>query len=127
MNYTTDRDYEVNPYYAPLKQGLEIVGGIDYREESWEFNLVYVWKRLSDNALFWAQDSGCSCPDPFAGLEVGDLNVLESWDSLIRILDEYIGPEPGPEDNYPDHAEWTQIKAKCSDLVVKVRAAVHGG
>lgn len=127
MNYTDDDDYKLNPYYAPDKLGLEIIDGMDYRNESWQFDLIYVWREIATGKLYYATDSGCSCPDPFAGFRIADLHELESWDSLIPLLDGLIGAEPD-EDYYnsltPD--EWSQLKGRANDLVAKVREASRG-
>jgi len=52
-------------YYDPAHFGYELVGMLDQDDLCYEFNMLGVWRRLSDGALFWAQDSGCSCPSPF--------------------------------------------------------------
>ena len=44
-------------YYRPEKQGLAIFRELD-EPLSYEFNMLVVWKRLSDDKLFYAMDSG---------------------------------------------------------------------
>lgn len=58
-------------YHNPENYGLEIIGTIDWAD-TYEFDMICVWKRLEDGALLWAQDAGCSCPTPFEGFAVGD-------------------------------------------------------
>ncbi len=53
-----------NPYYSPEKCGLEIFEDID-TADSYAFNMFVIWKRLEENTLWYASDSGCSCPTPF--------------------------------------------------------------
>ncbi len=55
---------EHNPYYSPERCGLSIFYSID-TADSYEFDMLVIWKRISDNTLWWDQDSGCSCPIPF--------------------------------------------------------------
>lgn len=60
-------------YYSPENHGLEIVGtaeaGWDY-----EFDMFVIW-RDATGQLYYAMDSGCSCPSPFEDYEdVSDLS-----------------------------------------------------
>ena len=55
---------EVNVYYDPEKSGLEIFKFID-TAGSYEFDMFVIWKKKDDGRLFYATDSGCSCPTPF--------------------------------------------------------------
>jgi hypothetical protein len=52
-------------YYSPENYGLEIVGEIEWSDASYQFDLTVVWRRKLDGQLFYADDSGCSCPSPF--------------------------------------------------------------
>lgn len=58
--------YEKNIYYNPEACGLEIVVSED-AADSYEFDIFLVVRHLETGRLFWAQDSGCSCPTPFEG------------------------------------------------------------
>lgn len=44
--------------------GFTEIGRI-YVSESYEWSVLAVWVRDSDNALLWATDAGCSCNDAF--------------------------------------------------------------
>lgn len=61
----------MNLYFDPEKFGLTVVGEIDYRD-AYEFDIVAVY-RDSQGRLAYAEDSGCSCPEPFQGHGVDDL------------------------------------------------------
>ncbi len=65
-----------NIYYSPEAHGLEILGEVE-ESVSYQFNQFVVWRRLSDGTLFYASDSGCSCPSPF--------ETYENVESLKRI------------------------------------------
>jgi len=60
-------NWEKNPYSKPQNVGLEIVGELD-EGEPYSFNMVVVWKNKKGK-LFYAADSGCSCPSPFEDYE----------------------------------------------------------
>ncbi len=64
-------------YYSPGKHGLKQVVEVNLSEPDYSFDLLVVWKHEESGKLYWAQDSGCSCPSPFE-----DYNSLESLDVL---------------------------------------------
>jgi hypothetical protein len=66
-----------NIYYWPEEYGLEIIGEVDDPDACYDFDLIVVWKRKDDGALFYGTDSGCSCPEPFEDFHgVGDLTQI---------------------------------------------------
>ncbi len=66
----------MDPYYNPADFGLETVGEIDFSSGEYEFDLTVIWRRISDGAFVYADDSGCSCPSPFEDKGIEDLTVL---------------------------------------------------
>ena len=56
-----------NPYYDPKPLGLTVVTSGDDPDAFYSFDMFVVWTDGKD--LFYAQDSGCSCPSPFEGVE----------------------------------------------------------
>jgi hypothetical protein len=54
-----------DPYSKPEKYGLEIIGSIDWDMTSYSFDMTVVWRDSETQQLFYADDSGCSCPSPF--------------------------------------------------------------
>lgn len=71
-----------NPYYSPEDFGLTIV----FTEDSggaYEFKMFVVWVD-ADGGLFYATDSGYSCPRPFEDFHSeNDLTFISSKASLI--------------------------------------------
>ena len=65
-----------NPYYSPEKVGLTVIGELD-DADSYEFNTIVAW--TDGKNIYWAHDSGCSCPTPFEEYEVtlSDKSSLE--------------------------------------------------
>lgn len=53
-----------NPYYNPETMGLKILGTLD-EDLDYEFNTLVVWQETATKKLYYATDSGCSCPTPF--------------------------------------------------------------
>jgi len=58
-------EFRHNPYYSPEKCGLEIFQTVS-TGRSYEFDMLIVWIKTDDKTLWWATDSGCSCPTPFS-------------------------------------------------------------
>lgn len=55
----------MNIYYDPKEAKLEILGQLDESDLYYEYNTFVVWRDTVSNKLFYAHDSGCSCPTPF--------------------------------------------------------------
>lgn len=55
-----------NIYSDPSEFGLEIFGSIE-KEPDYDFDMLVVWRDPKSREMFYAQDSGCSCPSPFEG------------------------------------------------------------
>lgn len=68
-----------DPYHQPEAFDLTIVGVLGDPSACWSFNDLAVWQH-TDGRLFWARDSGCSCPSPFED--------YTSLDQLTAITDE---------------------------------------
>lgn len=66
----------MNLYYDPEKYGLTLVGTLDYSSGSYEFDYTCVWVD-EDRNLYYADDSGCSCPAPFEDTGKNDLTKTD--------------------------------------------------
>ncbi len=66
-----------DPYNQPEAFGLEIISTID-DPRCYEFNLLVVWRHIETGKLYWATDSGCSCPLPFE-----DYSQLSDLDEIV--------------------------------------------
>jgi hypothetical protein len=74
-----------DPYNQPERFGLTVVGDIEWSNYAYEFNMTVVW-RDSDGTVYWADDSGCSCPSPFEDVTTtADLNKGTKWDALAHL------------------------------------------
>lgn len=72
-----------DPIFDPERDGYAPVGEID-RAGSYEFDIFAVWRKVADGSLWYATDSGCSCPSPFESTTLADLQpfteqALRSW------------------------------------------------
>jgi hypothetical protein len=57
--------YENNVYYSPEKSGLSNLVTLDEPGMSYEYHYLIVMQDNKTNRIFYAEDSGCSCPTPF--------------------------------------------------------------
>jgi hypothetical protein len=78
--------YDVpDPYHQPERFGLTLLGEIEWGSGCFEFDLTAVWVD-QDGQVYWADDSGCSCPTPFEDyLTVNDLRKGTKWDALAHL------------------------------------------
>ena len=73
-------------YYQPEEFGLELIGTYSHPDLSWEFEMVIVLRHKETGDLYWAQDSGCSCPSPFEDFtsfaDLGPPLTLENFEAF---------------------------------------------
>jgi hypothetical protein len=63
--------------------GLEVVASFDDPQASYSFDEFVIWQRKKDGALFYGEDSGCSCPSPFENVKsIADLTPITEGDSF---------------------------------------------
>jgi hypothetical protein len=68
-----------NVYYDPEKFDLTVVGDIEMYEPDYSFDTLVVWRHTKTDELYWARDSGCSCPTPFEDFRgLADLTKITS-------------------------------------------------
>lgn len=109
----------MNIYYQPEEYGLKTVGEVEWGDGYYNFDLTVVWQDISTGTLYYADDSGCSCPSPFEIVGRDDLTVIDWPQTFIdhvneRISDLYDWKEPGNE----------RAKGDAGQLVMKVREAI---
>ena len=61
--------------------GFTRVAELEWDNEPYQFNITGLWKRDSDNTLWMAHDSGCSCPTPWENTT--ELERVFSRDQLM--------------------------------------------
>lgn len=114
--------WDDNVFYHPEKFGLTQVGMLTDPDACYSFNDLVVWQH-EDGSLYWATDSGCSCPVPFDDYSsVDKLDKIETNNDLFRFFEgvdahcsyseEYIGEERSA----PFKADKVQLKAKIAEL-----------
>ena len=75
-----------NIYYDPEDYGLKVFTSVE-DEADYEFDMFVVWVDEA-GALFYAEDSGCSCPEPFQGIAgIGELGTIIGADGLKAFFD----------------------------------------
>ena len=63
------------PQSHPERGGLRIVATLDASAYS-DFDMFILWIHEETGLYYWGEDSGCSCPAPFEGVE--SLSDLET-------------------------------------------------
>lgn len=76
-------------YSNPEKHGLSLVGMVDEIDLSYEFDMFGVWKDENGH-LYYASDSGCSCPSPFETYYSKDDLTKATPQECLSALDEWM-------------------------------------
>lgn len=75
-----------------VPDSLEFVGELDEPNMSYEFHCLGVWKHKPDGELYWAEDSGCSCPSPYENHYFrgpSDTNLSCSKQDLRKAIEDF--------------------------------------
>ncbi len=89
--------WDTNVYYHPEKHELTQIGMLSDPNACYSFDDLVVWQH-TDGRLFWASDSGCSCPSPFEDYtSLEDLNIItnETWDQFEHAVLNHCAPYYG--------------------------------
>lgn len=95
--------WDENVYYYPEKFDLTQIGMLSDPYASWSFDDLVVWQH-KDGRIFYASDSGCSCPAPFEQLNsLEDLKEVidtpESWKDFVDTVMNHCIPWDDSEDD----------------------------
>lgn len=103
----------MNLYYDPEKFGLKVLGDIDWSDGYYQFDQTVIWQD-EQGQMYYADDSGCSCPSPFESMGRDDL-IACSFPELQAHLEKRV------EDDYNED-ENEKNKAAMVDLLARLRA-----
>lgn len=68
----------MNLYTDPHKFGLTPIQEIDWSDGCYVFNITAIYQNPHTGKLYYAEDSGCSCPTPFENQGLTDLTEITS-------------------------------------------------
>lgn len=108
-----------NIYYSPEQYGLVQIYCMDDPQASYSFDYLVAWKHTATNMVYWAQDSGCSCPSPFEDYHsLSDLNNIHdgSWDAFEQAVMNHCATLGDKEEMI------RRVKEELYDLAVWVRS-----
>lgn len=119
--------WDENPYYDPAKLGLVILAQMDEPNLSYQFNQFVVWQHIASGRVFYAQDSGCSCPTPFEDFDFngpGATNLQEvqmhNWKAFEDEVNSFCA--------YPVDDDWYERRripqSEKDELLIKVKQAM---
>ncbi|MFJ4701934.1 hypothetical protein ACIP5N_27615 [Streptomyces sp. NPDC088768] len=74
----------MNVYNHPTAEGAQLLGSVD-AGMGYEFDMLIAVVRLSDGALFMAEDRGCSCFSPFEGTTWDDMTPVTNGAEFARL------------------------------------------
>lgn len=108
-------------YMQAEKFELSIVGELDNPFAHYNFDMLVVWQH-EDGRLFYATDSGCSCPSPFEDYHsIDSLTEItdESWEAFEAAVKEHCVWKRELE-YYADERKWASFDADKTQLLAKV-------
>lgn len=79
--------YASDVYYQPEAFGLTPELEVELSEPDYSFDILMVW-RDEDSELWYATDSGCSCPSPFEDYTSKDKLTKFDLDEVVAIIKE---------------------------------------
>jgi hypothetical protein len=62
------------------------IGEIDFSSGEYEFDFTVIWMR-GDGSFVYAEDAGCSCPEPFADQTLNDVVEIPSLEEIKMHLE----------------------------------------
>jgi hypothetical protein len=104
--------YGEDVYSSPQKHGLEAIGDIEWDDEAYSFNMTAVWRDPQTGQLYWADDSGCSCPSPFEDSRSRDDLTTGTADELDAHLKGQL-----------ELAADREAAGQVADLLLRIRSA----
>lgn len=107
--------WDNNVYYSPEKFGLTQVECIDFSDGCYQFDYLVVWKD-AEGRLFYAEDSGCSCPSPFETMGMPELTRVQDAMEIVSRMEQKLKDgyreEPGVAQSIADF----KSKVKRGDI-----------
>lgn len=107
IDVTRNHDYPYDEVEGFLK-----IDEIEWRNESYVFDITGVWVRLSDGTVWMAHDSGCSCPTPWE-----NLNTFERVFSVDQLDDIYRDQNMEGSYGHTNYDEYQSFKATVASAL----------
>ncbi len=90
-----------NPASAPAACGLEILAEISDPDLAYEFNVIMAFRDTKTHAVYLAQSSGCSCPQPFEEFTcLADMTHIRTADDARAFVRAAQPTDPRDEPNF---------------------------
>ncbi|SRR6266498_856505 len=120
-------------YSQPEAFGLRVIGELNDPEACYSFRDLVVWQHEETGMIYYATDSGCSCPSPFEDFTSLDkATEVRFLNDFIDALEDYfnaVAPYTGDYDwRYTWNSEdlppaFASLKADALELFRLVREA----
>lgn len=111
-------------YEHPEKYGLRTFGEVEWVPGAYGFDLTVVWRDTSTGDFFFAQDAGCSCPDPFENVDRSGLKKISTIQDIIDHVENHYQTRVTEE--YPEPREVLDAsRARAGELIMKVRSELN--
>lgn len=106
-----------NIAYSPEAFGLTDALDVDKSSGCYEFDQFIIW-RTDSGDYCWAEDAGCSCPEPFGSVDLSNVRRGSAKDAYTDAL-AWVGvSDPGYNETY-----WRNARSKIEAWGQTVGAA----
>ena len=117
MNVNVERKNNEEQYYGHYK-GFTKLDEIEWDNESYAFNITGIWVRDEDGTVWYADDSGCSCPTPWENTT--ELQRLFNMDPLLERYKGATTNEDGYRYGHVNQGEWESFKGNVEEALAKL-------
>lgn len=107
------------PYYNPEKYGLTLIGEVSWIPESYEYDLLVVWKDNKTGQILFAQDDGCSCYVAFEETTKKHLHKMNRPQDFIGFVQKLYDKKINRK--YADEEYIELARVKSGELLMKMR------
>ncbi len=111
-------------YGNPEQWGLKVFAEVSNPALDYEFSMFVVWQDKDSNLLY-AEDSGCSCPEPFEGIaSLGELGTIIGADGLKAFFDALTSwGDHNNTDTYsgPCVVDTTEVRRKVREYMTRAK------
>lgn len=113
--------YARNLYYQPEKNGFTLLGEVDFSDGCYQFDLLIVLQDNVTGRLYYAEDSGCSCPSPFESVTREELAPASGADEIRSRLDYRYSELVAYEKEYRSYYSQPESARVMDDIIQLMR------
>lgn len=105
----------------PTLETLTLVTDFEWSDEPYEFDLTRIYHHPDTNQIFYAHDSGCSCPMPFEDFNsIDDYTKADSLQAMFDVLKDTREDKCSHEEYNDEKDEYENHTSEMCPLTFKI-------